>query len=519
MNRRGAVLFTLCLLLTLPVQAQGPSDDWTPQYIAELGICQSGLICGPSGALIIDRFPTIIDIDWAAFPANPLRPHQPTNDGRVWYVAADGHDENSGDQGRPLATIDRALEMAQPGDVIQVADGEYPIGLYEDSLIMATPGVTLAAEQVGGAVLVPASDEWLWLPAITARADNLVIDGFVIRGFTDGYGVLFGRLDSPQRHLVLRHLLIDGAQDGIRSEFPGTPANPQPVVEGMLLYDIAIRNTMIGFNCGEGPCDDVRMEALSIDLSTETAVDSGSWGDGVAFENGDNNVVFNAEITGTGADGLDFKSTRVAVANVRVHDVGRNGIKLWNDGDIINALVYNTGADASIVFDGGGTYRILNSTIARHAVGESAYLGTVAYDNPTEPGSLQIINTIFYENAGALWVSDAFELDIRRSLFYGAGNSENLIWRSLRLTGNEDDAATLEAAGGGCCGLFTSDPGFLNPDAGIYELAEDTPAVDAGLTEGLDALPPFDLYGRPRVEGEAIDLGPFEMEECCRFKR
>lgn len=512
MYRRLNWCVLLILLLVVPVSAQGPGG-WEPTYLDEPGVCD-GAICGPSGSLTIETFPTIIDIDWAAFPANPSRPYEPAPGGQTWYVAPGGSDEAAGGMDAPLASLDQAVALAETGDVILVADGVYPVGLADDSLILATPGVILAAENVGGAVLEPLSDDWRWLTGIVASADDLVIDGFVIRGFSSGVGVYFGRLESPQRNLVLRHLWIEDVSDALRSAIPDG-AQAQPVVAGLLLYDVAIRRALIGFNCGEGPCDDVRLEALSIDLATGADVDTDSWGDAVAVENGDNVVVFNAEIVGAGADGLDFKATHVAIANVAVHDVARNGIKCWHDGDVINALVYNTGADAALVFDGGGTYRIANSVIARHSVGVSAYAGTVAYDNPTDPGSLTIVNSIFYQNAGALWVSGAFTLDVRATLFYGSGNGQELIWArepEIFIGEGEGPFSALEAAGGGCCGFDFVDPGFVNPEVGDYTLSAGAFARDRGLTDGIDALPPFDLLGQPRVVG-TIDLGPFEIQE------
>lgn len=501
----------VCLALAIPARAQGPGGG----LLDEPGICAGGRICGPSGAFTIKTFPTIAGVKWDAFPANPLRPHLPAADGRLWVVAPDGHDDAAGTADAPLATIDRALELTVPGDVIEVADGVYPVGLREESLMMDTPGVTLMAAHVGGATLIPLSEEWAWLAAIQASADDLVIDGFVIRGFSSGTAVYFGRLDSPQRNLVLRHLWIEDVENGLLAALPeGEPG--QPVVNGMLVYDVAIRRAPIGFNCGEGPCNGVRLEALSVDLTGGAGGDVGSWGDGIAVERGDNIVIFNAEVTGAGADGIDLKATRVAIANVMVHDVGRNGIKLWHDGDVINALVYYTGADAAIVFQSGGAYRILNSTIARHAWGEHAYAGTVAYDHPDQPGSLQIANSIFYQNAGAFWVSGAFALDVRRTLFYGSANTEELVWAraGAGLTISDDSPANaLEAAGAGCCGLDFTDPGFVDPDGGNYRLAAGAYARDAGLSEGLEAVPPFDLTGHARPAGRGIDLGPYEMPE------
>ena len=59
-----------------------------------------------------------------------------------------------------------------------------------------------------------------------------------------------------------------------------------------------------------------------------------------------------------------MKATRVAVLNSNIHDNKRNGVKFWKGGDLVNSFVVNHDADAAVVFDGGGDYRILNSLIA-----------------------------------------------------------------------------------------------------------------------------------------------------------
>ena len=468
----------------------------------ETGICE-GRICGPSGAFTVETFPTIAEIDFTAFPANPARPYQPAAGARFWYVAPDGDDTADGSQSAPLQSPGYVLSMARGGDVILVEDGEYAIGEDEyEALLLATPDLTFAAVNPGGVVFTPASDTNA--VGIAAAADNLVIDGFVLRGFRS-YGLYFGRLESPQQNLVLKHLVIEGGEDAIRSVVAPSTPHIQPVIESLLLYDIWIDGaTNIGFNCGEGSCNDVRLEALRVTLAGDS---EGSGADAIAVESGANIVVFNAEVSGASADGLDFKTEDVAVVNVVVHDVGRNGIKLWHGGDIINALVYNTGADAAIVFDSGADYRILNSVVARHARPERAYAATAAYDHPGEPGHLQVINTIFYQNTGALWVSPAFELDIRQSIFYGWPGAM-VEWRDVEVGSEEDGYAAFDMLGAGCCNIV--DPLFVAPDTGDYRLSTGSPAVDAGTVE-LDAFVMFDLYGNPRIGGGGIDLGPIEM--------
>lgn len=499
MNHLKTLLMcSLCYLLLadLPIYAQ-----------SEVGVCENR-ICGPSQAFTVEEFPTIAAIDFAAFPANPSRPYQPTVDAHIWYVAPDGDDSADGSMSDPLRSPEYAVSVARSGDIILVEDGEYAIGSDEyEALSLTTSNLTIAAIHPGQVVFTPANS--INAVGIAATADSLVVDGFVLRGFRS-YGLYFGRLESPQQNLVLKHLVIEGSEDAIRSVVAPSTPHTQPIIEGLLLYDVWIAGaTNIGFNCGEGPCNNVRFEALRVGLAGDS---EGSGADAVAIESGENIVVLNADISGASADGLDFKTQDVAVANVVVHDVGRNGIKLWHGGDVINALVYNTGADAALVFDSGGEYRILNSVIARHARPEIAYAATVAYDHPDEPGHVQVINSIFYENTGALWVSPTFELEVRNSIFFG-WRGAMVEWRDLAVGNVEDGYATfqiLDEVGGGCCNPGIIDPLFSNPDDDDYSLQANSPAHDTG-TEDVEAFISFDLYGNPRIMGDGVDIGPIEM--------
>jgi hypothetical protein len=492
----GATAVAAVLLLaSIPAAAQEPSP--------EPGICD-GAICGPSGAFTVESFPTLTEIAWSAFPANLPRPYTPA--GRALYVAVSGDDSSAGTADAPLGTLMHAVEVAQPGDVIWVADGEYRVGGPEfyEGLALETPGVTLAAQNVGGVTLIPA-DPYTKV-GIEARADDLIIDGFVIRGFAS-VGIEFGRTTSPpQRRLVLKHLRVEQVEEGIRAAYDG---GGQPITDGLLVYDVWLRDvSLIAMQCGEGPCNNMRWEALRVEMPTGDTGNSGL--DGLAVESGDNVVVFNAEVSGASADGIDLKSTHSAVANVIVHDVGRNGIKLWRGGDVINALVYNTDADAALVFETGAPYRVLNTIVARHSWGESAYAMTVAYDNPTEPARLEIVNSVFYQNSGAIWVSPAFELDVQNSLFFGSANGQELIWGDVMVGEGDSPVSALESAGGGAHNLGFVDPEFADPAASDYTWNPDSPLFDAGTDAG-GILPDFDLYGHPREVGLAVDLGPWEV--------
>ncbi len=498
---KALVLVVVCLL---PISGSCHKQSVLAQD-APAGICD-GAICGPSGAFTVDQFPTLTALEWSAFPTPADRAYQPQDGGRAWVVAPTGSDTNPGTADAPFATISQATEVAQTGDVIWVSDGEYKLGgadLYE-GLILDTPGITLAAQTVGGAILTPAAP--YTQIGIAARADDLIVDGFVVHNFP-GVGIEFGRTEAaPQRQARLQHLRVEGSEEGIRAAYGG---NGTPVIEGMLVYDVWLRQiSSIGMQCGEGPCHGMRWEALRVELPTGDTGNSAL--DALAVESGDNVLVFNADVSGASADGIDLKSTRSVVANVIVHDLGRNGIKLWRGGDVINALVYNTDADAALVFETGAPYRVLNTLVARHSWGESAYAMTVAYDSPTEPGQLEIVNSVFYQNSGAIWVSPAFTLNVQHSIFFGSGNGQELIWGDLGVGELDQPVSALEAAGGGSANPGFVDPIFAHPDAGDFAWDTTSPLFDAGTTTAVP-LPDFDLYGRPRVVGLSVDLGPVEI--------
>lgn len=501
--RRLALWCALAMIAALTghggaAPAQGPEPA--------AGICD-GHVCGPSGAFHPERFPTLTPIDWEAFPVPILRETiAPGPGGRTIFVAEGGDDTGPGTAELPLASLAQAAIVARPGDVVWVAEGVYALGApdFYDGLVLQTPGVAWVAERIGGAILVPASAETK--VGIIAEADDLLIDGFVVRGFAS-VGIVFGRVGSPQRHLRLQHLEVAHCAEGIASVYGGDGS--RPLIDGMLIHDVRLHALgLIALQCGEGPCDNLRWEALDIDLGAGTDVGN-SAADAIALESGSNVVVFNAHITGAAGDGIDLKTATGAVANVIVHDIGRNGIKLWEGGDIANALVYNTGADSAIVLH-KGAFRIVNTIVARHAWGGRAYTLTAGYDDPEVAGRLEIANSVFYQNAGPVWASPAMSLVVTHTIFTQSANDLLLVWRDIEAGPGGVPFGDLAAAGATIDAVEDADPGFADPDAGDFSWGPDSPLLDSG-TDALP-LPDFDLFGQPRKAGAAVDRGPVEWQ-------
>ena len=91
---------------------------------------------------------------------------------RIIYVSPDGNNQSSGTRGIPLATIHKAIEIAQPGDVIKVAPGTYNENINlrsKISLIGSGADVTILTADSGNIV--------------TAKnVSGVTVEGFTIDG-------------------------------------------------------------------------------------------------------------------------------------------------------------------------------------------------------------------------------------------------------------------------------------------------------------------------------------------------
>jgi hypothetical protein len=181
---------------------------------------------------------------------------------------------------------------------------------------------------------------------------------------------------------------------------------------------------------------------------------------------------------------------------------------MWRGGDIINSLVVNTGADTAISFANGGNYRVLNTTVANHAVGRPSYSLTVAYDHQDAPGTIQIDNCIFYDNSGPIFVPASFAASFRNNIVFGSEEGTEIVWGDTSYGPATNPIAMLEQRGGGSGNPGFIDPNLLAPASGDFHLAPGSPAIDRGIM--VTPAPTFDLASGVRVAGVTIDLGPYE---------
>lgn len=270
-----------------------------------------------------------------------------------------------------------------------------------------------------------------------------------------------------------------------------------------------MENVGLGVSCNGGPGRNWWLDNVTVRAAQAGSGESGA--DAIGIEEGDNILITGADVSGADGDGIDTKATRVVVMNSRVSSIGRNGIKFWHECDVINTIVDGCDADAAVVFHAPGTYRLLHCLIAHHNWTDkaSAYVLTAGYDETGEY-DVTIANTIFFEHSdGGLYLPALGKVRVLNCLFSRMGQKafEHGHEHSFDFAGKAD---VFAQAGVGTGNIITDDPGFELPKPGQLSVGDKSPAIDAGVK--LDGpTPAKDMTGKPRLQGSAPDIGPYEL--------
>ncbi len=429
---------------------------------------------------------TFVNIDFSKFPT--LKEYKIPTENTI-YVATNGDDSNgNGSEEFPYKTIAKAVLSAEPGDTIVVSGGTYK-EVYQDGdfrgIYIDKDNITIMGKPGEEVVLLPKNGDVNY--GIVVEANNITIRGIKIKNFN--VGILFG--DKIIKNSVITDCIIENVMEGIAT-WDGT-------LDSLLIYNVIIKNaSLIGIHCGNGYGYNWRIEKTNIIMSGDSE-DSGA--DGFAVEHGKNILLVENEVSGASADGIDTKAKDVTVYSCKVHNIGRNGVKLWYGGDIINSLIYKTGADASVVVEWGPKFRMLNTILAYHNYnGLISYNMTIGYDSQAKI-DIEIINSIIFNTSGGAYFNRNSSLKISHTLFYNMQNGKILDYGDKTVYISE-----------GVQGLNMFGEGNMVKDPKLksdFHANQDSPIIDAGVKLSLN-FPKYDMLRNNRVKGKNPDLGPFE---------
>ncbi|TCO07767.1 choice-of-anchor Q domain-containing protein [Natronoflexus pectinivorans] len=124
--------------------------------------------------------------------------------------------------------------------------------------------------------------------------------------------------------------------------------------------------------------------------------------------------------------------------------------------------------------------------------------------------SMRFYNCLFYNNhagrmGGAMSASNSNLNHIHNSIFWG-----NRADQSFDHFRNIVVRSSIVEDGTGVNSL-TDDPLFVDALNFEFNLQNESPAIDSGSTQHMPDWISFDFRGEPRVQGDMIDIGPFEF--------
>ncbi|MBC8011868.1 MAG: right-handed parallel beta-helix repeat-containing protein, partial [Burkholderiales bacterium] len=432
-----------------------------------------------------------------------------------FFVSPTGDDSAAGSEAAPFATLQHAVDRAQPGDVVFLLDGTH----------VAPPEQMLARIAKAGA-----PDRWIVLRSQPGQNPVLTGEGWNVIG-----------LDHDSAYIELRDLVVRGQrkkftiEQALADTKSGQPADPKFNTNGLAL------------DARKGREDGGKAHHIRFIRCTVSDVPGGGLsaiaGDHITLEG--NVVQDNAHLMRFAGSGIsvfrawDFDTDtgyKNFVLSNRAHGnrcyipwgvVGRisdgNGIII---DDFIN---YQPGASKipyrgrtlvanNLTFGNGG------SGIHAYAANHVDIVNNTAYHNAQSPElvwrqiyaggkcrDIRVVNNILYAQRGRplnFTVSkDSKEILYAHNLIHGDGDNDVQ-------SGGGLGTGTAVANAGAQLGGVRADPLFvrasLDPATADFHLTPGSPALDAA-TSAYDFIPTRDLDGHPRPAGPALDIGAYEL--------
>ncbi|MBN1286636.1 MAG: right-handed parallel beta-helix repeat-containing protein [Anaerolineae bacterium] len=391
------------------------------------------------------------------------------------YLAAGGSDDGDGSQAQPWHTFEHANTVAQPGDVICAAAGDYT---DQGMIHLTTSGsdgapITYTTYDGGAA---------LYELVIDFDVSHLRLHGFTVQGY-EVWGVT---ISGGNEDIALSGLDVGGGEAGVRITYQdNTP------VDGVTLADSVIHDTVYsGVDCTPGPCNNMVFRGLEI---YGAGLGEASYAaDGLSVEKGAYILVEDCYIHDNSGDGIDLNSRDdgtmpgIVVRGNRVFNSRTNGIKLWNGGEASYNVVWNTG-DTLLVLE-PGDYTIANNTFA--SMNGYSYLAVLGGYEETAPATIRLHNNIFYNDnpamgATLIYFAPDVTLEADYNLYYNPYRENDVICR-VSAAGEEcfskeqiNDGTWSAATGQDEHSLY-ADPVFTDAANGDFHLTAASPLGDAG---------------------------------------
>ena len=376
-------------------------------------------------------------------------------------------------------TIQEAIDAAEDGDTVLIADGTYSgPGNVKLSWDATQKHLVIKSENGPDACIIDGQDEHRGFMLYQGQDHRDVIEGLTITHGRAQTGIM-----GPSRTIYT----YDGG--AIMLYFSS------PHIRNCHLVENAVGSLVEGPHLDDFFCNG---GAILCGMGSAPLIE--------------NNLVRN-NYASRGGGGICFEDGAAGqlINNVIAH----NQCRFWGDGGGIcitdrshplimgNLIIHNTALDYEAGGQGGAVYinrsdpLLINNTIAR---------------NSTQ-------NQFFKGEGGGIWISnEPFPIILNCILWENSSSSNSMNLYFPYLDKRLDLSYSLILGGLGDIGvlkpytLVDAPPSFADSENEDYRLKGNSPCRDAGDpdTTGLE-LPAYDLSGNQRLVGERIDMGAYEF--------
>jgi hypothetical protein len=479
-----------------------------------------------------------------------------------FYVSTTGSDTHPGTQTEPWRTIQHAADVVRAGSTVNVRGGVYEELVTIKSSGNAADGYITFRSYPGETAVLDATH---FTPerrsaVLTIHNQSYVrIEGFEIRNFR-----------TAEHHLAPLGISVMGSGSHIEllknnvhhieNTFPGrdhpgsggngfgiavygtdakTPIS-NLIIDGNEVHhlktgsseSLVVNGNVTNFRITHNVVHDnnnIGIDVIGFERTApDPAVDQAR--DGVVSEN----LVYNITSRGNPAYGQDQSSdgiyvdggTRVLIERNVIHNVDF-GIELASEhrnhatSYVIarNNLIYRCNT-AGVSIGGYAPERghtehciVINNTLYDDDTGET---GSGEFQMQWNMADDIFENNIVYAGKRCLMTVNKSEVDrsqppvtIDHNLYYCAAGSKASTWKEVSGSVSGFEKYVQSTKNDGHSRFL--DPGFVNPADSDFHLRSDSPAIAAGIINGLP-VGEHDLEGLPRVKSGKVDLGCYQRQ-------
>jgi parallel beta-helix repeat protein len=451
---------------------------------------------------------TSLQLDWqpsggqrTAIPSAAFTP--PPSEARTLYASPSGVRENTGLSAEAPLPLQRAADLARPGDTVLLLTGTYRGNGESNSVVIVqgsgSPGRPITFTAAPGAEPTLISDGARGIEV--SGASHVIIAGLTVQGAAES--ITQEQADAQ----------LERDADNNLQTLPGAIANGILISERFDAADITPHHVVIANNIVSefGGCGICSLSADHLTIEGNVVTANGRWSvysqPGIGIE--------------SSVSSDDSTEATIVIRNNQIAD---------NESRVLNPF---SSDDPARQFISGGSGILLSDNRRdgnTDTPGVAPYAGRIRVENNviTNNGGFGVsvrntdrvdfVNNTMIENAASGSTYFSAEIDAERAddvtilnnLIVAADgravtrtvDANNITVGPSLVIGTSDWGPVPPPAA-----LVTSPPSFVNSGGRDYRLTPGSPAIDAGATEGAPAA---DHLGAARPAGDGIDLGAYE---------